>query len=149
MYFITICTKNRIPYFGHIRDYQMHLSLLGQKVDCEWKKTFNIRVDMNLEAGEYVIMPNHFHAILIINKNQFNSGRAITTRTFGPQAKNLSALIRGFKSSVTSFARNNNLEFDWQPRFHDHIIRSAEEYERIASYIINNPMSWENDRFFN
>jgi hypothetical protein len=36
----------------------------------------------------------------------------------------------------------------WQPRFHDHIIRNAQEYERIAAYIASNPARWQNDRYF-
>jgi putative transposase len=146
-YFITICTKDDKPFFGHIRDQQMHLSLLGQKANEEWKETFTIRKDMNLQPGEYIVMPNHFHAILFIGRNLFNTRQAIPA-SFEPQSKNLASVVRGFKSAVTMFARINNIPFDWQPRFHDHIIRSPEEYERIASYIINNPISWKKDKYF-
>lgn len=31
--------------------------------------------------------------------------------------------------------------------FHDHIIRDAEEYERISKYILNNPAKWKDDKF--
>lgn len=41
-----------------------------------------------------------------------------------------------------------HLEFDWQPRFHDHIIRSAEEYIRISNYILNNVDKWRDDKFY-
>lgn len=94
-------------------------------------------------------MPNHFHAILIIGKNEFNSVKSIENQNkFGPQSKNLAAVIRGFKSSVTTFARKNAIPFDWQSRYHDHVIRSMDDFARISNYIINNPMKWENDMFF-
>ena len=120
---------------------------------------------MNLELGEFVVMPNHFHAILIIGENNFNSvqsaGRRdamhgvsaanitnLPSNKFGPQSKNLASIIRGYKSSVTTYARKNNLDFAWQSRFHDHIIRSKDDYVRISNYIQNNPANWEDDRFY-
>lgn len=72
---------NREHHFGAIDDSTdaMHrvctLSEIGLGVDQEWNKTFDIRCDMNLEMGEYIIMPNHFHAIVIIGENQYNMGR--------------------------------------------------------------------------
>ncbi len=64
---------------------------------------------------------------------------------FGPQRKNISSIIRGFKSVITIFARVNNIEFGWQPNYHDHIIRNKTEFDNIKNYIINNPIKWEND----
>ncbi len=61
---------------------------------------------------------------------------------FKPQSKNLASIIRGFKSSVTTYARKNNIQFDWQPRFHDRMIRNQAEFNRISNYILNNPMNW-------
>lgn len=99
---------------------------------------------MNLELGEFVVMPNHIHGIIMIGSNEYNSQRrdamhCVSTNAndteyknqFAPQSKNLSSIIRGYKSAVTSYARKNGIEFDWQPRFHDHIIRSIDDYHRI------------------
>ncbi len=72
-YFITICTKNRRPHFGTINDQQMTLSPIGKIVQSEWLITPQIRPDMNLEIGPYVIMPNHFHAIISIGRNKYNN----------------------------------------------------------------------------
>jgi len=172
MYFITVCTASGKCYFGEIENKQMQLSELGKIVKTEWIKSIELRPDMNLELGEFVVMPNHFHGIIIIGRNRFNSGdeidehysvvtqdsrdamRRVSTRkntvnTFGPQSKNLASIIRGFKSAVTTYARKNNIHFDWQSRFHDHVIRSREEYNRISQYIINNPSNWKEDQFFN
>jgi len=68
-YFITICTKNRENYFGEISDGKIELSEIGEIARQEWLKTFEMRPDMKLTMGEYVIMPNHFHAIIIIGEN--------------------------------------------------------------------------------
>jgi putative transposase len=161
-YFITICTKDRQHYFGEIKDGKMILNELGLIANAEWEKTKLIRPDMNLELGEYVVMPNHFHGIIIIGGNNngdynrtndmnlsgigYRTGIDIhnttTKNKFGPQSKNLGSIIRGFKSSVTTFARKNNIAFDWQERFHDHVIRDPGEYSRISNYIKANPANW-------
>jgi len=116
---------------------------------------------MNIELDEFIIMPNHFHAIIRIGENDYNrvgnDGRdamhrvstASNQHRFGSQTKNLSSIVRGYKSAVTIYARKNNIEFDWQSRFHDHIIKNEESYLRIKNYIINNPNNWKEDGFYN
>ncbi len=74
-YFITICTKDRKYYFGNVVNGKMQLNEIGKIAETEWLKSFEIRPDMNLLMGDYVIMPNHFHAIIIIGENQYNSRR--------------------------------------------------------------------------
>ena len=79
-YFVTICTQNREHYFGEIVDAKMQLSEIGNIVETEWLKTFKMRSDMNLYMGEFVIMPNHFHAIIIIGENEYNTQCGINHR---------------------------------------------------------------------
>jgi putative transposase len=57
----------------------------------------------------------------------------------------LSTIIRSYKSAVTHFVNENFPEqnFEWQSRFHDHIIRNKREYYRIVQYIRNNPLKWK------
>jgi len=59
----------------------------------------------------------------------------------------LCVTIRGIKSAVTRFANDNNIDFAWQTRFHDHIIRNQNEINRIADYIENNPANWDTNCF--
>ena len=159
-YFITICTHNRKRYFGQVIKAEMQLSDIGQIADEEWRKTFDMRPDMNLRMGEYVVMPDHFHAVVVIGENQFNQCQyngqqnpAITTGTnptsetqvknvFGPQSKNPASVIRGFKIGVTRRARLIHAEFAWQSRFHDRIIRDEHAYRAISKYIVHNPKNW-------
>ena len=166
-YFITICTHDRICWFGEVVNGAMQLSVIGRIVEMEWLKTFELRPDMNLIRGEYVVMPNHFHAIIGIGENIYNAGmdggmggggrdamHRVSTpapapqNQFGPQSKNLASIIRGFKSAVTQQARLISPDYAWQPRFHDHIIRDEAEFQRISNYIIANPEKWDEDRFF-
>ena len=176
-YFITICTRNRAHYFGEIVGDEMQLTELGKIAETEWLKTIDMRPDMNLEMGEFIVMPNHFHAIIIIGDNEFNRGEgggngggrdamhrvstsgttgAVATsssnggNTFGPQSKNLASILRGFKSAVTTQARKmGDKNFEWQERYHDHIIRNWASFERIQYYIANNPAKWKEDTFNN
>jgi REP element-mobilizing transposase RayT len=148
-YFITICTANKEHFFGKISDGKMQLSEIGKIVETEWLKTIDLRPDMNLTLGEYVIMPNHFHCIIVIGKNKYNTQIIQQPNKFGPQSKNLASIIRGFKIGVTTNARKIHAVFTWQTRFYDHIIRDFEEYQRIVDYISNNPVNWQNDKFYN
>nr|MBP7471375.1 hypothetical protein [Prevotella sp.] len=59
----------------------------------------------------------------------------------------LSWVIRGFKTAVTHYAGEHNIEFAWQTRFHDHIVRSQDELNMIGNYIQNNVAKWEMDCF--
>lgn len=158
-YFVTVCTKNKKHYFGKIRDGRMRLSETGQIAQTEWLKTPNIRPDMNLELGSFVVMPNHFHGIIIIGENRYNietphDGRDTTHRvptyknSFSPQSKNLSSIVRGFKSAVTKTARQIYAGFAWQSRFHDHIIRDEKSFHTISEYIQNNPLKWADDKYY-
>lgn len=88
-------------------------------------------------------MPDHFHALIGIGKNEYNAETEKTGNQFGPQSKKLASIVRGFKSAVTTYARKNNLPFEWQARYHDHIVRNDAEYDRIAHYIKNNISQWE------
>ena len=170
-YFVTICTAGREHYFGDVVDGEMVLSEIGENVKTEWLKTFQMRPDMNLQMNEYVVMPNHFHAIIIIGENEFNTKKwtergdrrgterrdamhcVSTTNNesknkFGAQSKNLASIIRGFKIGVTKNARQINADFAWQSRFHEHIIRNDESFQKISEYIKNNPTNWSSDKFY-
>src|SRR3990172_7299432 len=167
-YFITICTDQRFSFFGDIEDGTMILSEIGKIAESEWTRTPDIRPDMNIELDAFCIMPNHFHGIIIIGKNEYNRRRnrrdamhrvstvthrvstlaAGTKNRFSPQRKNLASIIRGYKSAVTMYARKNNIVFKWQARFYDHIMRDDASRQRIRQYIENNAANWDSVEFF-
>lgn len=151
-YFVTICVANHAHDFGRVVDGEMQLSPLGQSAQDCWNEIpahFPF-----VELGESVVMPNHTHGVVVINKNDPVQTQNIASlpsqprNRFGPQLQNLASIIRGYKIGVTKFARANNIPFAWQARYHDHVIRNAGELERISKYIIANPLNWENDDFY-
>ncbi len=75
--------------------------------------------------------------------------KTIGQQRFQNQGKNtLSSIVGSYKSAITKHANRLGFNFAWQSRFHDHIIRDQESYERIRKYIINNPANWDKDKFY-
>ncbi|MDD5291282.1 MAG: transposase [Patescibacteria group bacterium] len=152
LYFVTICTKDRELYFGDIVNEKMQLSKIGRAAERFWLEIPRHFPFVGLD--EFIIMPNHIHGIIKIeNVGTQNVG----TQNFvflqegyqnklGPQSKNLSSIIRGFKIGVKKFCTSNNIVFAWQARFYDRIIRNEKELNNIRQYIINNPLKWELNR---
>lgn len=62
-------------------------------------------------------------------------------------ANRLGNIVGAIKADVTRFARRNDIEFNWQSRFHDHIIRGTHDGNRITEYIENNAARWDSDCF--
>lgn len=157
VYFITICAAGRAHLFGPVREGRMMLSPLGDIVREEWERSFTLRQE--LECDVYVIMPNHIHAIVrIVETDNVEThgraspaGRASLHGVAYRAPRSISSFVAGFKSATTkriNEQRHTPGAAVWQPRFHDHIIRNAGEYERIAAYIVNNPAKWTEDGFF-
>jgi len=73
--------------------------------------------------------------------------RVSTVRKFRhSQPKSLSTIIGSFKGAVTNKCHKNNIDFQWQSNFYEHVIRDFEDLGRIREYIAQNPVNWENDR---
>ena len=174
-YFVTICTENRACFFGEINDGKMYLSRTGVVADIIWHQIPHHAPFV--ELGDFVVMPNHVHGILILDKPDMGgqpvdgsgSGRDVACNVstsplpgsepeppspknqrmavISPRAQTLSAVVRSYKSAVTRHANRLGLEHGWQARFHDRIIRNDAEYQRISDYIVANPENWQGDRF--
>ncbi|MCX6785685.1 MAG: transposase [Candidatus Komeilibacteria bacterium] len=155
-YSITICTKDRENYFGEINNCKMKYSpigLIARKFWLEIPKHYPF-----IELAEFIVMPNHVHGIIIINDfksvetHNCASLQKISNihprhyNKFGLQSKNLAAIIRAYKSTVKKYANEHDIEFNWQPRYYEHIIRDNDELNRIREYIKNNPLNWKTDR---
>jgi REP element-mobilizing transposase RayT len=170
-YFVTICTHQRLYFFGDICNNIMKLSEIGEIAEKCW---LDIPVHFPFVIlHSYVVMPNHIHGIIEIAKieNHCDDSNVDTQHfaypknfpypqniidtqdiaylqyknKFGPQSKNLASIIRGFKIGVTKNARIINPNFSWQRNYHDHIIRNSKSYENIANYITNNHLTWDDD----
>jgi REP element-mobilizing transposase RayT len=135
-YCVTICTKDRVCYFGEVVSGRMVLSDLGQTIGEEWLETSTIRTYVTLDA--WVVMPNHMHGILFIQPPPV-----------GEDSRPLGAIIGLFKSSCTGriWAAGRH-DFAWQPRFFDQVIRDEETLMRFRKYIEENPLHWERDKHY-
>jgi REP element-mobilizing transposase RayT len=167
-YFITICTKKHICYFGDIEVETglRHVST-NNKIDINNKNITNLRHSHDFQnnnarikltdAGKIISdcwfdLPNHYLNIIldefIVMPNHIHGIIFIQNFACKQQPHGLSEFVRAFKSfsarRINEF-RKSNLEGIWQPRFYDHIIRSDNELDRIRTYIRNNPNNWLND----
>lgn len=98
-----------------------------------------------VRLDEFVIMPNHIHGIIFIDKElQINWKE----NKFGPQSNNLPSIIRGYKAAIKKYAIINNIKFEWQERYYDHIIKSEKGLENIRKYINENILKWTLDENF-
>ena len=150
-YFITINTYHHQNIFGKIAGKEIRLNSFGRIVQSEWNKSENIRNEIDLD--EYVIMPNHFYALVGIDFCDYIKQKAVVgniTNNYRP--KSISTLISGFKASVTSkikkFIGMEKEYHVWQSNYYDHIVRNSESLEKIRSYIINNPAVWTQDKYY-
>ena len=145
-YFITICTQNREHYFGEIKDAAMQLSTIGQLAEQYWKEIPNHFPFVELE--NFVVMPNHIHGILIINKLHDditaemrliasvrdniapeNDDNLAETRLIA-SVRNEIASVRGDEMNIGDFAGDKN------PMFHDSISKIIRWYKGRCSFEI-------------
>jgi REP element-mobilizing transposase RayT len=142
-YFITLCEKNKRKAMSEINENgEIKLTRIGQIIEEEWLKTITVRE--NIELGEYVIMPDHFHGVIIIakSKNQFDKKNYIA-----PFRKlisgSLGAIVNQVKSNVTKRVQREGLrDFEWQKNYYDVIIHSKKAQREIENYIKANPLKW-------
>jgi hypothetical protein len=143
-YYVTVCSHERKCIFGKIVDDEMRLNSIGQIVEQEWLRTPHVRREVELDM--YVVMPNHFHGIIILNDVVGATRRVAPHEVVGEipvgahgcaplrrKPLSLGSFIAGFKSVATK--RINELRNTpgypvWQRGFHDHIIRNEADLAR-------------------
>ena len=156
--------------FGNIADGEMILNDAGHMIEAQWQELTNRFT--NIELHEFVVMPNHFHGILqiipvgathVVGQNHDDKPEMGRPRGGQPQGiaptgrgnKTVGDMLDAFKSITTvAYIRWIKI-FGWQPciaklwqrNYHEHIIRDGQSYETIASYIVNNPATWNDDIF--
>ena len=148
-YFITLCTQNRKCLFGSIVNGGIQLNKIGQIVKDEWIKIAEIQHEIKLD--EYVVMPDHFHGIVIFTKSVgaihespiHGSPLQMTQK----QRRNmgLPKLIGRFKmlssKKINKIRQTPGVKL-WQRDYWEHIIRNNDELINIRKYIKNNPKIW-------
>jgi len=144
-YFVTICTQNRECFFGDIFEGKMRLSETGKIAHKFWIEIPNHFPFVKL--GEFVVMPNHVHGIVIIENKIETPNLGVSTKNEKWKPGNLGVIINQYKRICTINARKINSRFGWQTRFHDSIIRDYLALNRVSNYIIGNPSKWGRDTF--
>jgi len=146
-YFVTICTQGRLCLFGGIENDEMALNEYGNVVRDEWLRTSEIRTE--IQTGEFVVMPNHFHGIVIIAEPVVGAihESPLPSRQQRRQMA-LSKIIGRFKM-LTAKRINEIRQLRgvpvWQRNYYEHVIRNEADYGQIAEYIVDNPRRWEED----
>jgi len=154
LYFITICTHERLPLFGKIIDGIMITSDAGVVVEKCWREIPDHFPQVMLDG--FVLMPNHIHGIIeIVESNENVVGANNYSPTHSPlhsplrgTSKTVGSIVRGFKIGVTKwFRENTDIHKVWQRNYHEHVIRDEEGYAKISEYIQYNPQKWQDDTY--
>jgi len=148
LYFVTICCQNRVCAFGEIVNNEMVLNEYGQIVQMVWDELPQ-HYD-NIQLGEFMIMPNHIHGIVVITDDNVGAGLkpAPTTTTTNHGLSEIVRALKTFSARKINESRNTPGEKLWQRNYWEHIIRNEQSYQRIADYIVNNPINWQSDKFY-
>ena len=169
LYFVTVCTQEHEHLFGGITDNVMQLSDAGRVVETIWTGLPE-RFPM-VALDEFVVMPNHFHGIIVITDNVGNKtvGAPLAAPSFAvpraiprnqsatssienqgaaSSARTVGQIMRAFKS-ISAINVNCVLcrsgQPLWQRNYYERIIRDERELNNIREYIVNNPALWRDD----
>ena len=131
-YYITICTHEKENLFGNVGADSISARMIND-VFLETIEQYS-----NVKCPKYVIMPNHMHAIIVIERADMES------------APTIPEIIQTFKRHTTikyiEMVKQNTLPpFNkqiWQRSYYDHVIRNEQEYQKIWEYIDTNPLKW-------
>lgn len=146
LYFVTSCVKDRVCCLGEISNGHMQLNPLGAIAQNQWTWLAEQYSYVILHA--FVVMPNHIHGIIEINSGNVGTGRDLSLQG-GVKIKSLSELMGAYKTTVSKQIHKIGFtDFAWQRSFHDHIIRNEKSLYSIMEYIKNNPLKWEEDKFY-
>ena len=173
-YFITICTQGREHLFGEIVDDVMVLGVAGQLIHRLWYEMIDDFPNIALHEFVIMPNHIHGIIQIVDNKKQHVGADSISAqicmqknidctieqraemdsqRADMESAPTVSTMIQSFKRHTTlqyiKMVKNNTLPpFNkriWQRNYYEHIIRDDVDYNRIATYIINNPLTWDDD----
>ena len=158
-YFVTIVAWQREMLFGEIVDGEIVLNDFGKIVSEKWQWLESQYP--YIELGAWIVMPNHFHGILVIHDDGRGGSRSapmddISNAIRGDSRiaptpikhKPLGGLIGAFKTVSTkqiNLLRDTEGQVVWQRNYYEHIVRDEHEMDRITRYIESNPSQWSED----
>jgi REP element-mobilizing transposase RayT len=111
--------------------------IVEKKLDWLMNQYFYVEIDSS------IVMPNHIHAIIIIDPTNVGTSRDLSLQS-NHKIKSLSELVGAFKTVSSKAIHLAGLkEFKWQRSFYDRIIRNEKELYNIRTYIQQNPLKWD------
>jgi len=128
VYFVTVCTRDRVCLLGEVTGDRMVLGSLGRLVRAAWVGVGRYHDAICLDA--LTVMPNHVHAIIVLD-------RAAERRP--PPLPAVVGMAKARASRRAGFSL-------WQRGFHDRIVRDERELQALREYIETNPLRWALDR---
>lgn len=93
--------------------------------------------------------------VVVPHTERVVSPRDVDAQTIGQRrfqhqgSGTLSSIVGSYKSAVSRHAHRLGYDFVWQSRFYDRIIRNNDALTRVQTYIVNNPLNWKEDKFYN
>ncbi len=124
-YFVTVCVQDRQGLLGTILNGEMQLNPAGLMVEKWWKKLESnfttIRTDF------YVVMPNHFHGIVIISEPPGASEG-------GHMGPPLQKIMQWFKTMSTNEYIHGVKEHAWKPFRGQPVGRESEAHPAFAAW---------------
>ncbi|MBI3611356.1 MAG: transposase [Nitrospirae bacterium] len=155
-YFVTVCAQNRECVFGEITDGKMEPNDAGRMV-ARWWAELNYKFP-TVQTDESIVMPNHFHGIVVIIGYPDTVGAALRGRppkTGHPHrgAPTLGDIVDWFKTMTTNdYIRGIKQDrwppFEkrlWQRNYYERVVRDDSEMHRVREYITGNPAGWLED----
>lgn len=159
LYYVTICTLGMVCLFGKVVNNKMELNELGKVVENRWNDL--PKQYPNSDFDTHIVMPNHFHGIICLQRRGEVSPPANFNKITGRETKiimgketlplhrrkpKLGQIVAYFKYNTTKLM-NKRLKSPgmsiWQRNYHDRIIRNEKDYVTIREYIKLNPERWE------
>ena len=158
-YFVTFCVKGRHEVLGNIvlgTDSHTQSSLELTPLGIVVEKTIQyVRVEnRGVEVPQYIIMPNHVHMIIILNKAENDEENPIghgDINSVGHGSPTLQAVVGRIKSyTAKQWSEMGGIKYQtfWQRSFYERIIRNEDEYEHVSRYIKENPVRWTKDKYY-
>jgi REP element-mobilizing transposase RayT len=137
-FFITICTHNRKTLFDTVGAD----SISARLIDDIFRKI--IEQYPNVYCPKYVVMPNHFHAIIVMNRADMESAPTLSEVVQAFKRYSTIEYIKLVKMGVLPAFKKQI----WQRSFYDHVIRNEQDYLDIWKYIDENPLIWREDELY-
>ena len=134
-YFITICTHLKICRFWDHGSINPCGQLISRRVQA-----LPLRFP-SLELDQAAVMPNHVHLLFYLQRQEhisvtkiMNWFKTVTTNDY----------IRGVRAGIFQPYQDRF----WQRSFYDHVVRDEQDLQYIREYIVNNPIKWNLDRYY-